>query len=201
MDKETIFRALFILSFIAILGIRLYYQSKQLRAKHKTEIKEGGISLLAGSLTSLVTLVFGAEYIFFPGTFAFAYLLHYPDWLRWLGAFILYAGIALQWAALHHLGRSFHSLVAAKTDHVLVQSGPYRYIRHPIYLAFLLSYVGGGLLASNWVLTFLPAGLYAILVAIRMGQEEALLGELFGQQYIDYQARTGRLLPRLKPAV
>jgi protein-S-isoprenylcysteine O-methyltransferase Ste14 len=198
MEKETTFRGLFILSFIVILGMRLYYQWRVLGDKRETEIKESGISILAGSLASLTTLVFGAEYIFFPGTFAFAYLLHYPDWLRWLGAIILYGGIALQWAALHHLGRSFHSLVVSKANHRLVVSGPYRWIRHPIYAAFLLSYVGGGLLASNWVLTFVPAGLYAILVAIRMEEEEALMVELFGQEYVDYQGRTGRLVPRFE---
>jgi len=51
------------------------------------------------------------------------------------------------------------------------------------------------LLASNWVLTFVPAVLYAILVAMRMGKEEAVMVALFGQEYIDYQHRTGRLAP------
>jgi protein-S-isoprenylcysteine O-methyltransferase Ste14 len=100
--------------------------------------------------------------------------------------------------ALYHLGKSFHSLVVVKEDHVLVETGPYRWIRHPIYTAYLLSYPGGGLLASNWVLTVIPAAAYAILVAIRMGQEETSLEELYGQKYVEYKKRTGRLAPRVR---
>jgi protein-S-isoprenylcysteine O-methyltransferase Ste14 len=81
---------------------------------------------------------------------------------------------------------------------VLVETGPYRWIRHPIYLAYLLNYVGGGLLAGNWVLTGVPVTMFAIVVIVRIGQEERVMTNLFGQQYIAYMKRTGRLLPRIK---
>jgi protein-S-isoprenylcysteine O-methyltransferase Ste14 len=93
---------------------------------------------------------------------------------------------------------SFHSLVVSKEHHVLVKTGPYRWIRHPIYTAYLMNYVGGGLLSSNWVLTIGPVTMYAILVGIRMGQEEAVLEAQFGQAYREYMEQTGRLLPRIK---
>ena len=75
-------------------------------------------------------------------------------------------------------------------------TGPYRWIRHPIYSAYLLNYAGGGLLSGNLVLTFVPVVMYAILVAIRMGQEEEVLLDMFGQEYRQYMQSTGRLLPR-----
>jgi protein-S-isoprenylcysteine O-methyltransferase Ste14 len=195
MDKEPLFRALMFLAFIALMCIRFYYQSRIYREKREVEIREGGVSLLAGAVAALTTIVFSAEYIFFPGTFAFAYALRYPDWLRWLGSLLLFGGIFLQGAALHHLGRSFHSLVVAKENQVLVESGPYHWIRHPIYTAYLVSYLAGGLLASNWVLTFVPVTADAILAAIRIPQEEKVMEELFGQRYVEYKSRTGRLLP------
>ena len=198
MDKEAIFRALMFLAFIALMCIRFYYQSRIYREKRKVQIREGGLSIIAGVVAALTAIVFGAEYLFSPGTFSFAYVLRYPDWLRWLGALLLFGGIALHAAALHHLGQSFHSLVVAKEQHVLVQSGPYRYIRHPIYAAYLLSYLAGGLLASNWVLTFVPVTADAILAAVRMPQEEEVMEEVFGEQYVEYKNRTGRLLPRLR---
>jgi protein-S-isoprenylcysteine O-methyltransferase Ste14 len=195
---EAIFRALFVLAAAAMLAIRLYYQSKVLRDQRGLEIKEGRLSLLAGSIAALTSIVFGLEYIFFPSRFAFAYLLGYPTWLRWVGALALAAGITLLWLAHHHLGRNFHSLVVSKEEHVLVDTGPYRWIRHPIYTAYLLNYVGGGLLASNWVLTIVPVTMYAILVGVRMGKEETMLEEIFGPQYRAYMERTGRLLPRIR---
>jgi protein-S-isoprenylcysteine O-methyltransferase Ste14 len=193
------FRVLFILSTLALIAIRFYAQSQVLREAQKVEIKESGLSLLAGGLAALTTIVFGVEYIVSPGSFAFAYALPYPNWLRWLGVVILGGGVALLWAAHLSLGKSFHSLIVAKAGAVLVETGPYRWIRHPIYLAYLLSYVGGGLVASNLVLTVVPAAFYAILVGLRLPREEHVLAQQFGGQYQAYLAHTGRLLPRFGP--
>ena len=77
-----IFRSLFILAFIFMTGIRIYYQSKVLHDQGKIEIKEGSLSLIAGSIAAFTTIVFGVEYILSPGSFAFAYVLPYPNGLR-----------------------------------------------------------------------------------------------------------------------
>ena len=197
-DTDMIFRILFALAFIAMVAIRIFYQLQVLRDKRRVEVKEDSVSLAAGALAALTSMAFGAEYLFFPGFFSFAYALHYPVWLRWLGAILLSAGIALLGLAHHHLGKSFHSLVVSKEGHELVETGPYRWIRHPIYTAYLMNYLGGGMLASNLVLTFVPMTLYAVLVAIRLEKEEAVMRETFGEAYAEYAERTGRLLPRMK---
>lgn len=194
---ETIFRILFVLSFIAMMTIRIYFQSKVLCERRKMDFREAPLSLAAGCVAALVTIVFGSEYIIAPGFFEFAYVLPYPLGLRWFGAIILAGGITLLAVAHAHLGRSFHSLVVAKQDHVFVDSGPYRWIRHPIYVAYMMNYVGGGLLAGNWVLTFVPALMFTVLVTTRMGREEQLLIDEFGGRYMDYMQRTGRLIPRI----
>ena len=198
MDREKVFRTLFALAFVAMMAIRITYQSRVLRDKRQIEVREGRLSLIAGSVAALTTIVFGAEYLFFPGFFSFAYVLRYPDWVRWLGGLLLAVGIALLGFSHHHLGRSFHSLVVSKEDQVLVQTGPYRWMRHPIYTAYLMNYLGGGLLAGNLVLTLVPVTMYAILVAARMGKEEAVMRETFGQAYSEYEERTGRLCPRVR---
>ena len=198
MQLETIFRLLFVLAFIAMMAIRVYYQSQVLRDSGRLEIEEGAPSLIAGSIAALVTIVFGAEYVVSPGFFRFAYVLAYPNWVRWLGALILAGGIMLLWASHHHLGRSFHSLVVSKEDQVLVETGPYRLIRHPIYSAYMMNYVGGGLLAGNLVLTVVPVTLYAVLVCLRMGKEEQVLVAKFERRYVEYMQRTGRLIPRFR---
>jgi len=197
-DSEVVFRLLFALAFVAMTAIRLTYQSRVLRDERGIEVREGPLSIAAGSVAALTCVVFGAEYLLFPGTFSFAYVLSYPAWLRWLGALLLAAGIALLGLSHHHLGRSFHSLVVSKEDHVLVETGPYRWIRHPIYTAYLMNYLGGGLLAGNLILTFVPFTAYVMLVAVRVEEEEAVMRETFGQAYVEYADRTGRLLPRLR---
>jgi len=195
MNLESVFRGLFVLSGVAMLSIRVYYQRRARQESGAVTIREKGLSLVAGSLAALTTLVFGVEYIFFPGTFAWAYA-QYPDGLRWLGAFALAVGITLLGASHHHLGKSFHSLIVTKEGQTFVDSGPYRWIRHPIYTAFLINYIGGGLLASNWVLTLIPVSLYGVLVTLRVKNEERAMIEQFGQVYVEYMQRTRyRLLP------
>jgi protein-S-isoprenylcysteine O-methyltransferase Ste14 len=75
--------------------------------------------------------------------------------------------------------------------------GPYRWIRHPIYTAYLVNYVSGGLVAGNLVLTFVPVIFFGMLVLMRMEKEEALLIDEFGEDYLEYMERTGRLLPKV----
>jgi protein-S-isoprenylcysteine O-methyltransferase Ste14 len=195
MNLESLFRGLFGLSGVAMLCVRVYYQRRARQGSGAVTIQEKGWSLAAGSLAALTMLVFGAEYVFFPGAFGWAYV-KYPEGLRWLGAFALVAGITLLGVSHHHLGKSFHSLVVTKEKQVFVDSGPYRWIRHPIYTAFIINYVGGGLLAGSWVLTLIPALLYGVLVALRIKNEERAMIEQFGQVYVEYMQRTRyRLLP------
>jgi protein-S-isoprenylcysteine O-methyltransferase Ste14 len=88
--------------------------------------------------------------------------------------------------------------VVSKEEHQLVTSGPYRWIRHPIYTAYLLNYVSGGLVASNLVLTFVPVIFFGLMIINRIPREEAVMREEFGQEYLDLEAHTGGLLPRLR---
>jgi protein-S-isoprenylcysteine O-methyltransferase Ste14 len=196
MNPESTFRFLFILSFIALFSIRIIFQLRARRGRGKVEIREKSPSLIAGSLAALVTILFGAEYIFFPGTFNFAYLLKYPEAVRWLGAFLLFLGITLLGTAHFHLDKSFHSLVVTTEGQRMVKSGPYQWIRHPIYSAYFLNYFGGGLLAGNVILTFVPTILFGILVALRVKPEESAMIEQFGDEYRKYMKNTGRYLPK-----
>jgi protein-S-isoprenylcysteine O-methyltransferase Ste14 len=197
MTPEIVFQILMGISFISLFAIRIYFQSRVLHEDREIKIQENKLSLVAGSIAALSTLIFGAEYLFFRGAFSFAYILDFPGWLRWLGAILLFLGISLLGSAHYHLGKSFNSLVVAKEGHQLVTSGPYRWIRHPIYTAYLMNYVAGGLLASNLALTFLPVIFFSLMIINRIPREESLMREEFGQDYLDLEAQTGRLLPKI----
>ena len=196
-DQEIIFRTLFILSGIAMFAIRIYFQLKVKGDLRRSEIRDSSARLIPGSIAAIVTIIFGAEYIFFPGIFSWAYSIQIPFWLRCFGVTFLFVGISLLWLAHHHLGKSFHSLVVLQENQVLVESGPYRFIRHPIYSAYVLNYIGGGLLASNWVLTFIPVVFFGIFIALRIDGEEKTMIDKFGDRYVHYMKHTGRFLPKI----
>ncbi|MBN2043776.1 MAG: isoprenylcysteine carboxylmethyltransferase family protein [Anaerolineales bacterium] len=195
--NELVYRILMLVAFFFMMGVRVYYQRKVLKDERKFEMREGKLDLIAGAMAALTSMVFGGAYILAPNAFKFAYIFHYPDWLRWVGVGLLAGGIALLWSAHHHLDVSFNSFVGTRENQTLVTSGPYRLIRHPIYTAYLMNYLGGGLIASHWILTFIPLLFFGILVINRMGKEEEMLREEFGEAYQQYAQKTGLLLLKL----
>lgn len=198
MPSESFFRTVFILSGVAMFAIRLYYQRK-VRGETGSLMPPGPQrGLQYGALAAIVALGFGALYIVRPGWPAWAFAWPLPVALRALGVVMLACGVALLFLAHHYLALNFSSYVRVREEHTLIQDGPYRTIRHPIYTAYFLNYVGGGLVSGNWVLASVPVLLFATMVAQRVGGEEAAMLGQFGDEYRAYMQRTGRFLPRLR---
>lgn len=105
------------------------------------------------------------------------------------------AGIALRWYAILCLGRFFTVNVAIAEDHRLIDTGPYRLLRHPSYTGALLAFCGLGVCLDNWAA--LGALVIPVLVVFlrRMRIEEDALLAAFGEAYRDYMRRTWRLIP------
>jgi protein-S-isoprenylcysteine O-methyltransferase len=112
-----------------------------------------------------------------------------------VGLVVIGAGQLLRWWSIATLGRLFTVNVAIRTEHTLVDSGPYRFVRHPAYTAVLLVHLGTALCLGNALsLLALTAPLLATLV-YRMRVEEGVLTVGLGRTYRDYMARTKRLIP------
>lgn len=113
----------------------------------------------------------------------------------WIGATVFVLGTALRWWSIWHLGRFFTVNVAVASDHRVIDTGPYRFIRHPSYTGLLLQFAGLGLtlgtLPSLLAVLVLPT--WAILYRIRI-EESALHAHLPGT-YAAYAARTKKIVP------
>jgi protein-S-isoprenylcysteine O-methyltransferase len=114
-----------------------------------------------------------------------------------IGVVLFVAGLALRWYSIVYLGRFFTVNVAIATDHRLIDTGPYRLIRHPSYTGALMAFVGLGLCLCNWA--SLAAITIPTLLAFlwRMRIEEAALSQALGDKYRDYMRRTQRLIPAI----
>jgi protein-S-isoprenylcysteine O-methyltransferase Ste14 len=104
--------------------------------------------------------------------------------------------VLFYWSRLT-LGRSFRiGAVPPGAEDRLIERGPYRWVRHPMYTTVLLTTLGLALTLRSWL--FLAA---AVVVAIAFGhlipEEEAQLERAYGQAYRDYAGRTRRLIPRV----
>lgn len=94
------------------------------------------------------------------------------------------------------LGRNWSVSLQLRDDHKLVTEGVYARIRHPMYTAFWLWAIAQALLLPNWIAGFSGLVGFGALYALRVGPEEQLMIDQFGDEYRAYMARTGRLLPK-----
>ena len=117
--------------------------------------------------------------------------------LFWIGIALILAGVAFRWYAIRVLGRFFTRDVATRAGQVVVQKGPYRFVRHPSYSGALLSLFGIGLALTNWLsLPILMASAF-VGYGYRVRVEERALCDALGQAYRDYMKRTRRFIPYL----
>jgi protein-S-isoprenylcysteine O-methyltransferase Ste14 len=115
--------------------------------------------------------------------------------IAWLGLITLCAGLWLFFRSHADLGRNWSISLEIREQHALVQSGVYRLIRHPMYSSFFLLALAQLLLFPNWFAG--SAGLLGVgsLYAFRVRQEERMMRDSFGNEYLGYSAKTKRLIP------
>jgi len=112
-----------------------------------------------------------------------------------LGALLLViAGMLFAYWARVHLGRNWSGEVIVKVGHTLITSGPYRWVRHPIYGGMTLALVGTALaIGAPYGFIALALILFGFLVRVRL--EEALMRDTFPGEYDRYSRHTARLIP------
>ncbi len=150
-----------------------------------------------GSMRILIGLLwFGiALNLLFGWLFPTAALSWHRTALFLVGVILIFLGVALRWYAIWMLGAYFTRDVAVSADQKVVQTGPYRYIRHPAYSGTFLTMLGVGLAMTNW------ASLMALLLCVFSGHlyrvhvEEKALIRAIGQPYIEYMRHTRRFIP------
>jgi protein-S-isoprenylcysteine O-methyltransferase Ste14 len=116
---------------------------------------------------------------------------------------ILYAGIALTWLgvafaiwARSTIGQNWSGRVTVKVDHQLIQSGPYAFVRHPIYSGLLLANLGAMLFIGRWR-CLVGVLIFVAEVSRKAAKEERLMLAEFGERYEEYRRRTGFLIPKV----
>jgi len=190
------FRLLVVLVIVSYIVHRAYYVRKVRHGSGTVahQPPEPGLRFLL--LLLAVALAGTTAYVARPEWMRWA-SMPLPGWLRWAGLVPAAAGFALlQWSQVA-LGRNWSGQVQLLTDHELVVSGPYRWVRHPMYTAGLLTHVSLPLLSANWFVGGIWLLLHGSNFAARIPLEERLMTSQFGDAYGRYKRTTGRLLPRV----
>jgi protein-S-isoprenylcysteine O-methyltransferase Ste14 len=180
---------------LGVVGWFIIRYPHQRRARRTPRLRSSGRS------RELVLMAISAAGL---GIVPFVYVLsdaprfaNYPfrPWQAWLAAAVFAAALWLFRRTHKDLGRNWSVTLEVREQHALVTEGVYSRVRHPMYSAFWLWAVAQALLLPNWIAG--PAGLvgFGTLFFLRIGREEALMIETFGDDYRRYMARTARIVP------
>jgi protein-S-isoprenylcysteine O-methyltransferase Ste14 len=179
-------------AFLLVWGVSAFFV--------KRDVRGGGwqrfwvVRLAAAALIVFAAVRLGRRAGAPAAAVFFAHPLFTPTLiLGWAGALLTAIGIGFAIWARVNLGRNWSSRPAMKEHHELVTTGPYAYVRHPIYSGILLSALGTAIISSIFgVAMFI---VISITFALRMNKEEKIMLELFPEQYPEYQKHTKRLMP------
>jgi protein-S-isoprenylcysteine O-methyltransferase Ste14 len=196
MEEELMFRIIFVLTYAIFGSIRIYYRKQTLGRESE---KEESLRDPQTIFLSIVILAYFAT--------MFIYIL-LPDWIFWahldLHILIRWFGVALgvliigllTW--IHQtLGRQYAAKLEIQKEHTLIEAGPYKNVRHPMYTVFISFSLAVALISSNLLIL-----IFAILIAIPFHwiaqKEERMLTDQFGEDYLSYIDRTRRFLPPIR---
>jgi protein-S-isoprenylcysteine O-methyltransferase Ste14 len=162
----------------------------RLRQRGATRVKRD-----QGSGALVIATVFVSISIAFA--FGYAGVGMLPDWIFYLGIFLMFLGVLVRQYAIAILGRFFSLSVRIVEDHKVVEKGPYRLVRHPSYTGVLITFIGLGLAVQSLGALLVLLAVFGVSFGYRMYVEERTLLSELGQDYAGYMKRTKRLIPYL----
>ncbi len=172
------------------------------KVPHSLKYRRSHISLSKHTAREIALLgLVGVGLVILPLIWAFTpwfdhYIMVLPEWSRWAGVSLAVLSIGMAWWAHTTLGVHWSPILQLRKDHKLVKTGPYKYMRHPMYAQIWLWVIAQWLMMANWM-GFIGVITWAVLYVIRTPAEEQMLIEEFGDAYKAYIKTTGRILPKL----
>mgnify|MGYP003329869420 CR=1 FL=1 len=197
MNPISIIRLLAVLVIASAFTISGYYRRKADQADEKQSFSSEHVWQMRFRVAGALGFYGGMLlWLIYPPLMGWSAIAAWPLALRWAGLGLMALMLPFIYWMFSNLATNITPTVTIRIEHQLVTSGPYRYIRHPLYTFGTMLFTGFILIAGNWLL-MLTAIVALSALFLRTPQEEAMLLERFGDEYRDYMVRTGRYLPKL----
>ena len=191
--NPLIAKAVVIAGTVVMMAIRAPHGRRSRTVKvaksHKTRL-ETGLLVLAW-VGFFIPLIWVAS----PAFWFAEYPLRTGPLVAGVMCFVI--GLWLFYRSHADLGTNWSITLEVREEHRLITQGVYRWVRHPMYSALVLYSVGQALVIPNWVAGLSNLVAFAVLIALRVGAEERMMAQQFGNEYATYTARTKRLIPRV----
>ena len=170
----------------------LYWLISAFKRK-KTKRRESVLQRLLYTLPPIAAYFLVARPEFRYGWLAVRFVPEGPA-IRWLGVAVTAAGVSFALWARWHLGSNWSGLVTLKEGHELIRTGPYRFIRHPIYTGILIG-VFGTLLEDGEMRSLVALAMILSSFYVKARREESFLAQEFGSAFAEHKRHTGMFLP------
>ena len=191
MQVAEVFKLPFAIPFWIVFFFAFVREGRVIRGSFTTTPSEQDAgtfrALVIGSPLALATAIAAS---FLPWL-----TIAWPAIAVLLGMALLIAGAVLRRLCFNALGTSFTGTVIVAKDQAVVQSGPYRFVRHPSYTAAFLMFIGIGLALGSWLSVAILFLAHCYLYGRRVAVEERALLDTLGTPYREYMSRTRRFIP------
>ncbi len=193
---DELARIILLAGFAIVMPVGIYHRVHSSTDERLDRRQEGWLILLTLRPLAFAFMAGLVAFLIEPSWMAWA-SFHLPNWARWSGVgFGVGSGGLLIWT-FRSLGHNLTDTVVTRRNATLVTHGPYRWVRHPFYLAFAVAVVANTLITANLYLAITGTAAFLAIVA-RTSIEESKLIDRFGRDYVSYMRRTGRFLPRIR---
>ena len=202
MATETAFRIAFLILLAALLAMRVYFMIKvrrsggRLTPDKQAVAREGGGGVLIFRMVLFFALISFLVMYFLGVAWIDALSFPLPGWLRWVGFALGLVSVGFWTWTQITLDTQWSAQLQLTKEHTLVTTGPYAYVRHPLYSGMMGWAASVSLLTANWIFLAVCALSVAGLLW-RVPKEEQMMIEAFGDEYKAYMQRTGRFFPKV----
>jgi protein-S-isoprenylcysteine O-methyltransferase Ste14 len=167
------------------------------KEKFKIALEDIGIGFkIITAIITVIGVVGLVLYLYSPSWWTWTFI-PLGEWIQWLGIVIALVPIFFLIWVHQYLDKQWSIALEIQEDHKLITTGPYRYVRHPMYLG-IFTYTMGLMMISLDALVILFFAFTIWVNYRRIPREEQMLIQKFGDEYLEYMKRSGRLLPRFR---
>ena len=195
MAEIDIFQKLFVGILIMIAVIRIYFGKHRLITNYKISIHPI-LERINSYLVSFGMIYFPLLNIFFSYFDKFKF--EFPEYIKIISVIILLADVFIFYLSHKELADNWSPFLEIKEKQKLIKTGIYQYIRHPMYLSMWIFALFQGFVLSNIFIEIFGIITWSNLYFIRISNEEKMMIDTFGNEYIKYIENTGRIFPKLK---
>ncbi|MGY5858807.1 MAG: isoprenylcysteine carboxylmethyltransferase family protein [Candidatus Thorarchaeota archaeon] len=196
MDVELLFRLLIVGIYAVFAAIRIAYRLPASQREEGEQREPPRVAIVAMSFGIIGYFIILILYLIYVPLILW-FTLPLPSIVRWIGVITAILCVPTLYWIHTTLDKQYSAQLEIQEDHNLIEIGPYRKVRHPMYTVFIVFLVGIALVTTN-LLGFIFSLLISCSFPSVAKTEEAMLTETFGDEYRSYMERTGRFLPPLR---